>query len=238
MPKTYTLKNYYTRYLGEIRYNSKSTINHYLSALEVISKYLMQRGQIKTSIYEVTDLNNLQIIKESLYNDPMFVEKDERGHRMYSAALNNYFRFASGEEFSQICENVHIMDMPIPKPDKIEQIVQIPDRSSIIKNQVIMFSGYTCEINKSHKTFTSDSTKQPYMEGHHIIPISKQDKFLNSLDVYANIVSLCPVCHRLLHYGIHEEKTEFLEKIYHMRSDRLYNSGLKISKDDFMNISL
>ena len=61
---------------------------------------------------------------------------------------------------------------------------------------------YKCEISPQHITFTSKNTGHFYMEGHHAIPMRHQDKFTKSLDVYANIVCLCPICHRLLHYGI------------------------------------
>lgn len=202
MSGTYLLKEYYVQYLKRIRNNSVSTIGHYLSALDVISLYLVEKRQIKSSLYEIMDLVNLQEVRDNLYQDPIFVSKDERGHRMYSAALNNYFRFASGETFLEIHNEMPVMDIAIPVTDKSMQIIEISKRSSIIKNQVIMSSGYKCEINENHKTFTSDSTRHPYMEGHHGIPIRKQDKFNYSLDIYANIISLCPICHRLLHYGI------------------------------------
>lgn len=238
MSGTYLLKEYYVQYLKRIRNNSVSTIGHYLSALDVISLYLVEKRQIKSSLYEIMDLVNLQEVRDNLYQDPIFVSKDERGHRMYSAALNNYFRFASGETFLEIHNEMPVMDIAIPVTDKSMQIIEISKRSSIIKNQVIMSSGYKCEINENHKTFTSDSTRHPYMEGHHGIPISKQDKFNYSLDIYANIISLCPICHRLLHYGICDEKTEVLKRIYYLRSDRLYKSGLRISQDEFINLSL
>lgn len=238
LSETYILKEYYIQYLKKIRGNSLTTIKHYLSALDVISSYLVKKQQIKTSLYEIVDLSDLQIVKENLCQDIIFVEKDERGHRMYTAALNNYYRFASGETFFSIQDKLLVMDIAIPKSDKRLQLVESVNRSSIIKNQVIMSSGYMCEINNEHKTFIADSTKQPYMEGHHSIPMNKQDSFNNSLDVYANIISLCPICHRLLHYGICEEKTEILKKIYYLRADRLYNSGLKISQSDFINFSL
>lgn len=238
MSGTYLLKEYYVQYLKRIRNNSVSTIGHYLSALDVISLYLVEKRQIKSSLYEIMDLVNLQEVRDNLYQDPIFVSKDERGHRMYSAAHNNYFRFASGETFLEIHNEMPVMDIAIPVTDKSMQIIEISKRSSIIKNQVIMSSGYKCEINENHKTFTSDSTRHPYMEGHHGIPISKQDKFNYSLDIYANIISLCPICHRLLHYGICDEKTEVLKRIYYLRSDRLYKSGLRISQDEFINLSL
>lgn len=238
MSETYILKEYYIQYLKKIRNNSLTTIKHYVGALDTISSYLVRKQQINSSIYEIVDLSNLQAIKEDLYQDFMFVDKDERGHRMYSAALNNYFRFASGETFLSLQDKLFVMDIAIPRSNKRLQLVELPSRSTIIKNQVIMSSGYTCEISNDHKTFIADSTKQPYMEGHHSIPMNKQDNFNNNLDVYANVVSLCPICHRLLHYGTCDEKTEMLKKIYRLRSDRLYNCGIKVSQDEFINFSL
>lgn len=238
LSETYILKEYYIQYLKKIRNNSPTTVKHYLSALDVISSYLVKKQQIDSSLYEIADLSDLQIIKENLFRDFTFIEKDERGHRMYSAALNNYFRFASGETFRSLQNKLFVMDMAIPKPDKKLQLVKLPNRSSIIKNQAIISSGYMCEINNEHKTFIADSTKQPYMEGHHSIPLNKQDNFNNSLDVYANIISLCPICHRLLHYGTCDEKIKILKKIYCLRSDRLYNCGLKVSQDEFVKFSL
>ena len=93
-------------------------------------------------------------------------------------------------------------------------------------------------MDKSHITFTAASSHKQYMEGHHAIPFKKQGSFNVSLDVYANIVCLCPICHRLLHYGIDNEKRSVLDVIYEKRSDRLANSGIKLSKEEFENIAI
>lgn len=74
------------------------------------------------------------------------------------------------------------------------------------------------------------------MEGHHALPMTYQDKFEHSLDVYANVVCLCPICHRLLHYGVKSEKENVVNKIYFERADRLSASGIEISKKDFMKL--
>lgn len=206
MPNVYALKEYYTQYLKKIRSNSASTITHYISALDVISSYLTQKQKIKNSIYEITNLEDLQLLRESLYNDPFFVEKDERGHRMYSAGLNNYCRFASGENFSLIREEIPLMDFPVPRNEQVLHTSNAFKRSSIIKNQVIETAGYLCEINVDHQTFIAAANNRPYMEGHHAVPMKKQALFQNSLDVYANIVCLCPICHRQLHYGLCEDR--------------------------------
>lgn len=76
------------------------------------------------------------------------------------------------------------------------------------------------------------------MEGHHIIPMKKQESFNTSLDVYANIVCLCPTCHRLLHFGRERDKKPVLDKLYFERSERLANSGIKISHEEFINAAL
>ncbi|MEG0664633.1 MAG: hypothetical protein RR483_06005, partial [Clostridia bacterium] len=53
-----------------------------------------------------------------------------------------------------------------------------------------MFDEYKCEINPEHETFHNG--RHPYMEGHHLIPMSQQDFYTFSLDVPPNIISLCP----------------------------------------------
>lgn len=93
-----------------------------------------------------------------------------------------------------------------------------------------------CEHNHEHLTFTAKSTGKAYMEGHHLIPLKYQNQFNCGIDVYANIVCLCPVCHRLLHFGIEKEKIYAAEKLYDERKDRLAHSGIDISKKDFLSL--
>lgn len=229
----YVLMTYYIKYLKEIRKLSDSSIKHYQEALRYISKYLSERKLLEESIYEIKDLGQLEVIKTYLYKDDDFIALDKRGHQMYSAGLNNYYRFASGLGFSNIHEQIEIMDQAVPVGDKKIVTSESWSRSSIIKVQAIESAGYQCEINPAHITFTAKSTNHLYMEGHHALPMKFQDEFTNSLDVYANVVCLCPVCHRLLHYGIEREKKNVVDKLYYDRADRLATSGIRIGKADF-----
>jgi 5-methylcytosine-specific restriction protein A len=229
----YVLMTYYVKYLKEIRKVSDSTVKHYQEALRYISKYLVQKKKLKQTVYEIQDIGELEIIKAYLYSDSYFVALDKRGHQMYSAGFNNYFKFANGEGFANIHQQIGILDTEVPVAEKHTKIQTFWERSSIIKIQSIESAGYQCEINLEHQTFTARSTGHPYMEGHHVLPMKYQDMFDKSLDVYANIVCLCPLCHRLLHYGVDTEKENVLTKIYYDRSDRLAASGIKISKSDF-----
>lgn len=123
----------------------------------------------------------------------------------------------------------------------INQIVHVEratfKRDSIIKAQAIQFAGDLCEINSSHSTFIFKASGHQYIEGHHVIPMKKQSQFHQSLDVYANEVCLCSICHRLLHYGIDSEKAVLINRIYESRIDRLANSGIKLSRQEFTSMA-
>lgn len=161
------LMSYYIKYLKDIREVSDSTVSHYIQALRYISKYLAEKKMISETIYEIEDIGELEIIKTHLYNDPDFVALDERGHRMYSAGLNNYFKFAKGEGLANIHEKIALLDLEVPVNEKVSRMIITRNRSSIIKIQSIESAGYECELYPEHQTFTSKSTGHPYMEAHH-----------------------------------------------------------------------
>lgn len=236
MGKEYLLKEYYINYLTSVRKLSDSSVKHYVGGLSTITKMLIAKGKVHNSIYEINNLHDLLIAREFLKNDVDFIAKDSVGHNMYSAALNNYIRFAQGDDFF----NAEYSLADIDKPMKVAEL-QIVDsyqykRSSIVKLQAIKAAHFMCECDNNHTTFTAKSNNEQYMEGHHLIPLKEQNEFKFSLDIYANIVSLCPICHRLLHYGIEKERRTLLEELYKDRYVRLCNSGIEISKKDFLEL--
>lgn len=98
--------------------------------------------------------------------------------------------------------------------------------------KALTLANFQCEINKDHITFLT-KYKKPYMEAHHLIPLGSQDKFKYSLDVDANIVCLCPTCHRMLHYG---DNTQFLIKeLYNNRIEFLKLSGIGITLNELIS---
>ena len=70
MNHEYVLMQYYVRYLQEVRRLSKSSIGHYTQALRKISTMLVERNKIQETVYEIKDINELQLIREYLYKDP------------------------------------------------------------------------------------------------------------------------------------------------------------------------
>ena len=236
------LQEYYARYLTEIRGSSASTVKHYIDALNNISRKLKAMEIVSSDIYEIMDLKELADARRKLFADPAFIAQDTRGRRMYSAGLNNYYRFASGEDFADKTaigdkSRMDVMDIPIV-PSLSQKVTRVEwSRTNILREQALASAGYACEIDKEHWSFIAERTNRAYMEGHHAIPMNNQPKFENSLDVYANIVCLCPICHRKIHYGIKNDRIQMMHILYSMRADRLANSGICLSMDEFVSFA-
>jgi hypothetical protein len=113
----------------------------------------------------------------------------------------------------------------------VHAFVRDPNRG---KNAIVA-AEYRCEADPSHKLFLSVSTGRNYVEGHHLIPMNAQPDFEFSLDVEANIVSLCVVCHKRLHHGRFEDLASLVVKLYEHRQERLVRCGIPIELESLLN---
>ena len=133
---------------------------------------------------------------------------------------------------------IDMLDVPVAPPKSLPKKLEYHwNRDRIIVEQVLQSDKYLCEVDPKHKTFIARRNDQPYLEGHHLIPLARQKEFKVSLDVYANIIGLCPNCHRLLHFGKQTEIRDILKPIYTARADRFHNSGFTLSKDEFLALA-
>jgi predicted HNH restriction endonuclease len=105
-----------------------------------------------------------------------------------------------------------------------------------VSSNSVIASDFKCEYAKSHYYFDSKFTGMAYVEAHHLIPMSAYKEFKYSIDVEANVVALCPVCHRKFHHAKLEDKTDIIKKIYTDRKERLKNSGIDIVLEDLMEL--
>ncbi|MEC1596022.1 HNH endonuclease [Bacillus spizizenii] len=104
--------------------------------------------------------------------------------------------------------------------------------------QALKIANFTCEVDRSHKTFLSKASGKYYVEGHHLIPLSLQDQFELSIDIKENIVALCPICHRLLHHGTNDEIEKILFKLWSERKDRLLKRGIEVDTSTLLKYYL
>lgn len=227
------LVEYFKHYIKITRSVSDSTVKHYITAINTINTLLVKYKFPISDVFSVKTLSELDAVKNFLEQNEEFIKKDTVGNRMYSVAFNHFYRF-SRDEHDFYKTDIDKMDIKIPKLRTVETVQYT--RNQIITAHAIEAANYQCESRAEHTTFTSASTNRPFMEGHHLIPIKMQNAFDVSLDVYANIICLCPICHRLLHYGITSEKEYLADKLFENRKDRLIHSGIDISKNDFKQL--
>ncbi|MGN7360435.1 HNH endonuclease [Paenibacillus sp. SAF-054] len=234
---------------------SASTLDKYTRAMHVNSQELKKYKMLEGSLYDITDSRIIEEMKEKYRSIPELRDKDERGNRMYSRAFNYFKLFLDQYNEQLISKEITRQDFEydqslielsqegqIVSPDIVDTVqerlsLKLNDfklwpRNSGLAKDTIAAANFLCEINNNHKHFISKFNKQNYVEAHHIIPMEYQEKFEVSLDVYANIVSLCLVCHKILHYGSFEDKRMILEKLYKLRQKRLENSGICITLNE------
>lgn len=219
---------------------------HYLTSVRTAAKYLREKGLINGELFEVESLSKLRELRDILYGDASFIDQNSIGNNMYSVGLNHFVDFlglevggdATADQKVLTNDDLVKLDAPIDKPAMAPKVVYGWNRDRVIVEQVLRADKYLCEIDARHKTFVTRRNDQLYLEGHHLIPISHQNEFERSLDVYANIIGLCPNCHRQLHFGKKSEVKDILKGLYDLRAERLAKSGIEVSKDEFLALAV
>ncbi len=161
----------------------------------------------------------------------------------------NTIKEKSREEiFEDIFDEIYLAQSNEVSPDKISNILNLDSPQPITNNyaknstrrdpvkaaNARVAANYLCEYNSNHRSFTNKATNHDYVEAHHLIPMQLQNRFFYSLDIEANIVALCPVCHRMIHHATNEEKRDIITKLYNDRIERLKKCNIYIELDDLL----
>lgn len=102
-------------------------------------------------------------------------------------------------------------------------------RNSKVAASALQRSKYKCSYDPSHLTFVSNKYV-PFVEAHHLVPMSAQEKYVNSLDKVSNIVALCPNCHRMIHFGQNIDKKKMIDLLFQERGNELSKIGINVTK--------
>lgn len=138
------------------------------------------------------------------------------------------------ESLAKTSETITITYKPKPIPELITiQGKKTYPRDKQVSINALLKANFKCEFDDSHTSFISKYSNSPYMEAHHLVPLSFQDRFSYSLDVEANIISLCSHCHNLIHYGLAQSK--IIIELYQKRKQLLMNSGIDVNLEDLIS---
>lgn len=159
--------------------------------------------------------------------------------------LLNVYKVAENEEAEGEEKDPHRKTVDYNEIDKPER--KIDDTSSSGRKQLSSIfqhrkgiarrmSGFTCELEgyKDCRYFTSKNTGHNYVEVHHFIPREFRNNYEYSIDVFANYVTLCPHCHKMIHLATDRERMDAIRYIYNNRIERLRMCGLDTKFDIIM----
>ncbi|MEW4230592.1 HNH endonuclease [Priestia megaterium] len=222
----------------QIRYNSNEELKKlFRNSFEHSYKYLKTERFKKNiegnkKVYVVVPDNNAEYIEFYSVGKPFEYEiklvsktyiQGETDDNTYQKEIGELMAFNVG---------ISIEDVPVSRPLKSDMTNSKTYKRNPQKGRnAILTANYLCEINANHKDFTSKVTGRNYVEAHHLVPMGFQDSFGVSIDIEANIVSLCVGCHKRLHHAIAEEKKEALNALYNQRASRLRKCGIEITKE-------
>lgn len=126
-------------------------------------------------------------------------------------------------------------DSSIREPEYLDSKTgRVAKKNPSISSKAVAASGFKCAYDPNHHTFQKANGVQ-YMEGHHLIPCNPGNsekywkRFGRNIDCFENIVSLCPICHRRIHYGSDAERAEIIDRLYEVQAEKLKAAGLQIS---------
>lgn len=181
------------------------------------------------------DLNNYDNIKD------MKILNDEKNINTITPKLNieddqTYVEKVNNVSTFNINENAAKEAFKVEPFTVINKKVKKYRKNPMVGKIAIKKANYECEFNSEHFTFISSRTKETFMEAHHLIPMNQLEniwnKFKINIDCVENIVSLCPNCHRAIHYGTKEEKITMLRKLFELKHSQYKKIGITLTIED------
>lgn len=190
-----------------------------------------------------TGINLIEKINQNIKNyEPIVVSQND------TVVQEEVAKEQKGIMLDDIYDELYIAETNNTKPDALLDVLDLPEpvankytttsvnrkRDAKKAANAKARANYMCEFDNDHKTFKAKVNNENYVEAHHLIPIQLQSKFWYSLDVEANIISLCPICHRCIHHGTNEEKRKIITKLYDERIDRLRQCNIYLELEDLL----
>lgn len=212
--------------VSDYMYDLRSYPNKFIIDLNTYSKSMFRMQRFYKGKYKSLDTKIISYLEKYLN------EREEDDDAIFQKEIQNEI-ILPDDSFDNSSERQPLfcngsMGMKINKSIKISK-------------HALCLADYKCEYDINHSTFKT-SKGYNYMEGHHLIPctysnaIDFWNKYHRNIDSEANIVSLCPTCHRRIHFGSYDEKTEIIKQLYNQRIDKLKSIGINISLDELLRL--
>lgn len=194
--------------------------NKFIIAIKKYNNQMFRHQRFYKGTYPALDVEILEYLKQQRQN------QDFLDDEIYQTDIQESFGKSGSDE-----------DVKIGNGSASEMV----KRNSALAKIAISKAEFKCEFDDVHYTFKT-SKGLPYMEGHHLIPCTPLNarKFLETygtnIDCVENVISLCPTCHRRIHFGSQEERRAIIKKLYELRKSDLERIGISITLQELYNL--
>ena len=218
---------------------SQSSISKYKNSIAQISTFLIHKKMIddlldkniqkiqkkslnKFNLYQLKNTQTLRKATDMYFDNEENMIKDQRGHRQWTAAINNLIQFydmnMSSEKMSKAYPNSYDFAEFEKSVDELVALYThgVPSGNKKPKSKIVKTVSYErdpkvvawilkiakgiCEACDKKAPFIKDADDQEYLEVHHVKRLADGGK-----DIINNAVALCPNCHKEAHFGKNKE---------------------------------
>lgn len=117
---------------------------------------------------------------------------------------------------------------------RIQDGRKVIERNARTAARALSMADFCCEIDAGHETFLRKKDGIRYTEPLHLVPLTYAGRFPVSLDVEANIVSLCPTCRCRICSG--EDIRPYLKILYGRRREKLEDAGIRVTFEELLSM--
>lgn len=240
---------------GNIR-KSSSKGTHYARFLLYLT--VLYEEIFRESFGQLDSFTALKKIKriENLSNFKAFNRSE---HNFYSATINCFSAFLAenhaheeiiaddrlnlklikdveGKSALSSDENSELQEKKIVRPNKsIYKGINSYPRNLKVSQLAKERSNWSCELDSNHLSFITQENGKNFVEAHHLVPMAVQDYYDYTLDFTDNVTTLCPNCHRLVHYADYREREKAVIKLFDERKSTYERHGIDINLDLLLN---
>jgi 5-methylcytosine-specific restriction protein A len=178
---------------AEYRFNDKQS-GEYVILTARNTGEVRVKVQLGSHDWDELDLINLGNIKHLIqliakHNLTSFDFETEKSQTEFEAAVTAAFNDTERERKERL-------NRANPEPEKVWRKVTAYVRNPDVVAEVLHLADGMCQSCGEAAPFIRRSTGTPYLEVHHIKPLSHGGD-----DTVANAIALCPNCHREKHFG-------------------------------------
>ena len=185
--------------------------------------WIKELPNLKNILNNQSVWDSFKLASELVIETPQgkLIRERELKNKISLAELITPKEIVDDKEYHQVLQDKVKEAKKLSRENRLKKLLESPElperilinsngfkRNPLVIVEVLERANGICELCKKGAPFIKQKDEIPFLEVHHIEPLSEGGK-----DIVKNTVGLCPNCHREAHYGINNE--EIRKKLKH-----------------------